>query len=175
MAEIPTLEPAPDAAASDASGQAPQKRSRLALWLVIAVVLLAAAAAGGWFVLGHARAKAKARPAAARPSGPPIYISLDPPFVTNFQADQAVRFLELSVEVMTHDPATEAVIKANNPVVRNNLLLLFSNQKYTDIATRQGKERLQAQALASVRQVVAANGGDPTKVDAVYFTSFVMQ
>lgn len=173
MADIPTLEPAQDVPLADEDAQPRSSK----LWIIIAVaaLLVAGGAGAGWYFLGASHKSAQKGTPASRESGPAIYVSLDPPFVTNFEADQAVRFLQISVEAMTHDSATADLIKANDPVVRNDLLLLFANQKYSDIATRDGKERLRAAALAAVRKDVAANGGHPEHVDAVYFTSFVMQ
>ncbi len=173
MADIPTLEPAPEVAQAADAGP-PRKRSWLIL-LIGAAIAIAALGVGAWLLLGRASANHKVAHAAPKPSGPALYVSLDPPFVTNFEADQAVRFLQLSAQVMTHDAATVDLIKANDPVIRNDLLLLFSNQKYADIATSQGKEKLRSEALDAVRKVVADNGGEPDRVEAVYFTSFVMQ
>ncbi|HTT01923.1 MAG TPA: flagellar basal body-associated FliL family protein [Steroidobacteraceae bacterium] len=173
MADIPTLTPAQDVALADDVAPAPRKRSRLPLIVVIVALVVGAAAAGLWF-FSHA-GKAKAAAAPAHPLGPPLYVALDPPFVSNFEAEQLVRFLQISVQVMSRDPATVEIIKANDPVIRNDLLLLFGNQKYQDISTRAGKERLRAQALDAVRRVIAASGGAAEKVEAVYFTSFVMQ
>lgn len=174
MADIPTLEPAQDVALADEEGP-PRKRSKLPLIIGVLVIAVAAAAGAGWYALGSSKKPAQKTAQAPREQGPPLYVALDPPFVTNFEADQAVRFLQISVEVMTHDEATRDLIKANDPVVRNDLLLLFANQKYTDIASREGKERLRDAALAAVRKDVAQSGGHAERVDAVYFTSFVMQ
>lgn len=177
MADIPTLEPAADVPLADA-GDGAAAPSRRRPWLLIAAgaAALVVAAGGGWFWFAHSGTKPKEAGAAEpAPTGPALYVALDPPFVTNFEADQVVRFLQLSVQVMTHDAATVDLIKANDPVIRNDLLLLFSNQKYADISTREGKERLRAEALAAVRKAVAANGGKPEHVEALYFTSFVMQ
>jgi flagellar FliL protein len=76
---------------------------------------------------------------------------------------------------MSRDPAIVEQLKANDPVVRNDLLLLFGNQKYDDVATRAGKEKLRSDALTAVRAIIAAAGGRADHVEAVYFTSFVMQ
>ena len=76
---------------------------------------------------------------------------------------------------MTHDPKTVEALKASDPIIRNDLLLLFSNQKAADLASNAGKENLRAAALETVRKVLAANDGKPEKVDAVLFTTFVMQ
>jgi flagellar basal body-associated protein FliL len=96
-------------------------------------------------------------------------------FVANFEGDQQVRFLQITAQIMTHDPKTVEELKAADPILRNDLLLLFSNQKAADLSTNDGKEKLRAAALAAVRKVLAANDGKPEKVDAVLFTTFVMQ
>ncbi len=93
----------------------------------------------------------------------------------NFEAEQLVRFLQVTVQVMSRDQGTVDLVKSNDPVVRNDLLLLFGNQSYTTISTREGKEKLRQLALEAVRKVVANAGGKPAMVEAVYFTSFVMQ
>lgn len=108
-------------------------------------------------------------------AGPPIYQSLDPAFVVNIAADNGrMRFLQLSVQIMSRDKKVIAAVKDNEPIVRNNLLLLFSNQKLADIATLQGKEDLRKRALAEVRGVLDGQNA-PSDVEALYFTSFVVQ
>jgi flagellar FliL protein len=102
-------------------------------------------------------------------------VALDPPFVVNFDADQQVRFLQVTVQVMTRDPATVELMKANDPVVRNDLLLLLGNQKYDVLSSRPGKEKLRGDALTTVRHVIETSGGKPANIENVYFTSFVMQ
>jgi flagellar protein FliL len=171
MAEIPTLAAAP--------GQegAPAKSKPWLMIAIIAVVVLGAAGGGAWFMLGGKSdsKNAEAAKAEAEHKAPPIYIALDPPFVVNFEAEQLVRFLQVTVQVMSRDPATVEIVKANDPVVRNDLLLLLGNQHYETISTRDGKEKLREQALGTVRKVVTSAGGKADLVEAVYFTSFVMQ
>jgi flagellar FliL protein len=169
MADIPTLE------AADAQSAAPAARSLPWLWISITALVLLGGGVTAWLVLARDQAKPDAAQHAAAVHGPALYVALDPPFVTNFEAEQLVRFLQVTVQVMTHDPATAELVKANDPIIRNDLLLLFSNQKYADIATRAGKERLRDAALGAVRRVVTVAGGNGERVDAVYFTSFVMQ
>jgi len=175
MADIPTLAPAQEVPlADDAPAAAARKRPWLIIIIASVLVLGGGAAAAVWFFAHGSKAKS-AKQEAPHPTGPALYVALDPPFVSNFEAEQLVRFLQITVQVMSRDAATVELIKANDPVIRNDLLLLFGNQKYTEIATREGKQRLRTQALESVRRVVAASGGHPERVEAVYFTSFVMQ
>jgi flagellar protein FliL len=79
------------------------------------------------------------------------------------------------VQILTREPETVEVLKANDPVVRDNLLMLFSGQKYEVVAQPEGKEKLRMEALKTIKHVVEANGGKPDSIENVYFTSFVMQ
>lgn len=169
MADIPTLEAAPEGAEAK-----PKGKSKWLIIIIAVVVLLAGAGAGAYFFLGHG-GKEKAAHVEKKPVLPPQYVALDPPFVVNFEATQLVRFLQITVQLMTREPEMIELIKSNDPVIRNDLLLLFGNQKYDVIATREGKEKLRMDALESVRKIVKQAGGKPEAVEAVYFTSFVMQ
>ncbi len=174
---------AADKGADKAGKPAGKGRGKLLLIIIVstAVVLLGAGVgAAMWLTSGAkhgsaATAAAKAEEKAPPPAGPPLYLPLDPPFVVNFDGDQAVRFLQIAVQVMTRDPATLELLKNNDPVVRNDLLLLFGTQKYAQLTTREGKEALLKQSLEDLRKVLAQAGGHPERLEAVYFTSFVMQ
>jgi len=105
---------------------------------------------------------------------PAIYQKLDPTFVVNFQAEEALRFLQVSVELMTRDEKIIAAVEQHMPIIRNNLIILFSSQDFTTISTRVGKERIRAQTLSEIQKVMKEKTGRPG-VEEVYFTSFVMQ
>jgi flagellar FliL protein len=179
MAARPAPASAPAPAATGAAAAAPAAAARRKKpWLLIGIagaVLLICGGTGAWLMLAHTAPKKTTATAAAPPSGPPLYLPLDPPFVANFEGDQQVRFLQVTAQIMTHDAKTLEALKAADPIIRNDLLLLFSAQKATDLATNDGKEKLRASALEAVRKVLAANDGKPEKVDAVLFTTFVMQ
>ena len=168
MADVPVLAPAAEAAAPAGKG-----KKTLIMVILLAVLLLAGGGVGAWFAFMPQGKKHEA--AKKEPQAPALYVALDPPFVVNFEADQQVRFLQVTAQLMSRDPATIELLKSNDPVVRNDLLMLFGGQKYAVVSTREGKEALRTQTLAAVRKIVAAAGGRPEKVEAVYFTSFDMQ
>ena len=99
---------------------------------------------------------------------------MDPGFVVNFQDDRALRFLQVGITVMSHDPEAIQAVKDTDPVIRNALVMLFSGQDATTLTDVKGKQKLQAEALAAVQKIVAEKTGKPG-IDALYFTSFVMQ
>ena len=176
MPDVPVLAPAQGPAGAEAANAGATRR--LPLWLIIIVGAVIAVGLGATLFLTHAFSHPPAKSHAAaiqKPSGPPLYLALDPAFVVNFQADQLVRFLQVSIEVMSRDQKTLDLLKANDPVLRNDLLILLGNQKYSVISTPAGKEQLRAEALAAIRKDLAQAGGNPNKLEAVYFTSFVMQ
>ncbi len=150
--------------------EAPPKSKKL-LFIILAVVLLGGAGGAFFFLKGGKHADAKA----AAPVLPPIYVNLDPPFVVNFEAEAMVRFLQVTVSVMTRDPQIADELKKNDPRIRNDLLMLLGNQKYQTISTLEGKTDLQKRSLEAVRSVVQSAGGQSEKVEALYFTAFVMQ
>jgi flagellar protein FliL len=173
MAQIPTLEAAP----GQVGAPPPRKKGRLGLILFVLVLIAGSGAGGAYFMFASAEGNGKKQTTQPdkNAGGPALFVALDPPFVVNFEAEQLVRFLQVTVQVMSRDPVTVDLIKANDPVVRNDLLLLLGNQTYETIATREGKEKLRQQSLEAVRKVVGNAGGKANLVEAVYFTSFVMQ
>ena len=105
--------------------------------------------------------------------GKAAYFAIDPPLVVNFEDSSAVRFLQISMEVMVRDPKDMEIVQKNVPLVRNNLLLLMSNRTYQTLMSREGKEKLRQEALAEIRNIVKKEGG--SNVDDLLFTSFVVQ
>jgi flagellar FliL protein len=152
--------PAPTTAAKK------KKKGKGMLLAVVAVLLLG----GGGFAFMHSKGDAAAKPVQHEA----IYLQLDPPFVVNFQDERALRFLQVGINVMSHDPEAIQAVKDTDPVIRNALLMLFSGQDATTLIDVKGKQKLQADALAAVRKVVQDKTGKPG-IDALYFTSFIMQ
>ena len=105
--------------------------------------------------------------------GAAVYFAIDPPQVVNFEDGSAVRFLQITMEVMAHDPKAIESVQKNIPLIRNNLLLVMSNRNSQSLMSREGKEKLREEALAELRAVQKKQGG--ADVDDLLFTSFVVQ
>ncbi len=102
-----------------------------------------------------------------------VYYAIDPPLVVNFEEGSAVRFLQITMELMAHDQKAIDSVQKNIPLIRNNLLLLMSNRDYQSLMSREGKEKLRTEALNEVRAVQKKEGG--ADIDDLLFTSFVVQ
>ena len=69
---------------------------------------------------------------------------------------------------------TTEILKKNEPMIRNNLLMLIGAQDSNVLNTREGKEALQKAMLDDVMVVIKKMAGKG-QVEEVFFTSFVMQ
>lgn len=169
-----------EAAAAEVAAQEPEKKGGSKFLIIIIVSLVVAGLGGGaaWYFMSGDAKKADAAKSAQpeeQKKAPALYIALEPPFVVNFKQETALRFLQVSMQVMTREPATQALLKENDPAIRNELLTLLGDLRYEQISTAEGKEALRQQSLEAVRKIVTAEGGQASNVEAVYFTSFVMQ
>jgi flagellar FliL protein len=147
------------------------------LLLIVGVIVLILLGIGGFMLVGQRSVQARSAagvPATAAVNVAAVYLPLDPSFVVNFQDNDATRYLQVGVTVMSHDPAAIQAMKDNDPVIRNALVILFSSQTIAELGNTAGKQKLQGEALTAVRKIVADKIGKPG-VDALYFTSFVMQ
>jgi flagellar FliL protein len=145
------------------------------LLLIIGLVLVLAGGGGGfWFWQSRQAAPAKAA-AEPKPIVPLQFHALEPAFVVNFQGGQGAKFLQIEVRIASREAETIELLKTNDPLIRNDLLMLFGSQQQDQLGTVEGKEKLRADTLAAVRRVIAREGGKAESVESVLFTSFVMQ
>ncbi len=172
-------EPAKKEAAANVQPIKPKAKGRGKLpWIIIAAaVVVGGGGAGAWFAFKPAE-QPDAKTAADKPAAPrtaPIYYKFDPAFVVNFGGEGSARYLQVTVEAMSRDTAILDELKNNEPAVRNDLVLLFSSQDNATLMTVDGKEKLRAATLDTIRKVLTAEGANGKLIEAVYFTSFVIQ
>lgn len=173
-----------------AGAPAPKSKSRMLIISLVVVLLLGISTAATLMLSGMlsddgvaaadqeedsaANVDRKASDSKKASKAPLNYVPLDPPFVVNFGGDSDIRFLQVTVEVGTRDPAVVERVKEHRPAIRNSLVLLFSSQDPHALNAREGKEKLRDETLAEVQKVLRQETGVPG-VESVFFTSFVMQ
>jgi flagellar FliL protein len=182
-------QPAAEAKDEPKAEAAPGKKNgKRSLMLIAAVVVLAGGGAGAWFAFKPKPAAASADAAAApgkekaespdKPGakkGPPSFYKFDPAFVVNFGGEGSARYLQVTVEAMSRDATILEELKTEEPAVRNDLVMLFSAQDNSTLMSAEGKEKLRASTLDTIRKVLNSEGSKGSKIEAVYFTSFVIQ
>ncbi|RKZ94214.1 MAG: flagellar basal body protein FliL, partial [Gammaproteobacteria bacterium] len=60
------------------------------------------------------------------------------------------------------------------PVIRNEIVLLLSGQKYEEMVTPEGKEQLRSELIETINNILKKRKAKKG-IDNIYFTSFVMQ
>lgn len=121
----------------------------------------------------HEESKAKHGEKKAKDDRPSFY-KFSPPFIVNIPSNGRLRFLQVEVQLMAKSEEDVKNIESYAPVIRNDLITLFSSQNYDDLLTPDGKENLRKSALTVSRKILKDNTGSPC-VEQVLFTNFVTQ
>ena len=160
-------------------GEEKPGKSKLIIIIAAATLLLLGGGVAAYFLLfsgeeapaGNAGAEQTAADEATA-KGPLQYLALDPPFVVTLPGKPSL--LQVGVSVSFRGAELEQFISHNDPMIRHNLLNLLSAVDVNALKERSAKEALQKKMLNEVNRIIKDLRA-PGQVDALYFTSFVMQ
>lgn len=112
--------------------------------------------------------------APATPSA--IYYPIVEPFTINFlnQSNQKARYLQIKVTLKGIDQTAIDGAEQNLPMLQDALLSLFSEQSYAEVNSIEGRQALQQSTLETIKSLLREETGNDA-IDAVYFTSFILQ
>lgn len=150
-----------------------------AVLLAVAFLLAIGLSVGGtWFFLSKQSKDESAAEAGAEHIATgkkqALYEQLAPPFVVNFSQGGRPRYLQVSLALMGRDQLQMDALREQMPLVRNQLVMLFSGQNFDSLTTPVGKEMLRQLATAKVQEVAKKATGNLV-VEQVFFTNFVLQ
>lgn len=122
-----------------------------------------------------AAASAPAAPSNVTASGE-VYVQLGPSFVTNYDGAGRLKYLKVDVNVRIKQQA-EDTLREHMPYLRNQLVVLFSQQLEEDLTSIAGKELLREQALQTVKEGLIRLDSEELadQVSDLFFTAFVVQ
>ena len=166
-------------AKSDAAVKDPATKGKLKLIIVIVAALLLAigvSVGATWYFMHNAQSKPAAAEAPIAPVGkqPAIFESMAPAFVANFNQNGRQRYMQVSITMLGRNQADLDALKVHMPVIRNNLVMLFSGQDFATLASPVGQEMLRQKATASVQEVAQKELGKVV-IEQLLFTNFVLQ
>lgn len=101
------------------------------------------------------------------------YVPLKPAIITNYQSKR-LSYVKAEITLQVMGNATAEAIDRHLPYIRHNLVMLFSRQEESSLATAEGKSRLKEDALAAVISALDSEG-EPTDIEAILFTSFIVE
>lgn len=184
-----------DAKAAESTDEAPKKKSKKLLIIIIAAVLVIVLAGGGaaFFLLkksDHAddeeNAEETEKPTKKKDKekeAHPVFVNLEP-FTVNLVPETGDQYLQVALTVEFEDPAAEGEAKNRMAKIRNNVMLLLSGKKASELLTKEGKERLAEELLETVNEAMeppkSGKKGEKAKhqegpAKEVLFTSFIVQ
>jgi flagellar FliL protein len=151
MAKVALVEAAPPEDELDA----PKKKGGKGKIIILAVAVLVLAGGGfaGWkmFAGGHAADEHAAEKAAA--DTPPVFLPVDQ-FTVNLNPEGGEQFLQTAFSLKVTDQEVVDALKARAPELRNQVLLLLSSKKASELTSVEGKQKLAAQLVAVANQTI---------------------
>ena len=147
--------------------------------IVTIVALLVVGGGGTWFYFSSESSAAEdSSGKAIEARGESYYLALEPPFIVNFVYKDTLRYLQMTLSVMSHEPMILEQVTHHMPAIRHRLIMLISNKTFNELNGEDSKEALREEMLLEIRNIIQAEQNkshNPGRVEAVYFTGYVMQ
>jgi flagellar FliL protein len=102
------------------------------------------------------------------------YVTLTPALVGNFGDGPKLKFFKADLSLRVSGADVEAKIKHHEPLIRNQLVMLFSQQTDEAMAAAGSREVLRAEALKQVQDVMTQEEGKPL-VEDLLFNNLIIQ
>jgi flagellar FliL protein len=148
---------------------------KLILLLVVGLLLAIGLSVGAtWFFMHKSEPAPGSESAASNVKQAAIYSALTPAFVVNFNQNGRQRYLQVSITLQARNQVDLDALRVHMPVIRNNLVMMFSGLGFDTIASSVGQEMVRQKATAVVQEVAQKEVGKPV-IDQLLFTNFVLQ
>lgn len=102
------------------------------------------------------------------------YISLVPALVGNFGDGPKLKFYKADIALRVTGSEVKKKVEHHEPLIRNQLVMLFSQQTEASMADENAKEVLRQEALKQVQEVLQQEEGAPL-VEDLLFNNLIIQ
>ncbi|WP_263143898.1 flagellar basal body-associated FliL family protein [Pseudomonas sp. RIT-PI-AD] len=102
------------------------------------------------------------------------YVNLTPALVGNYGAGAKLKYFKADISLQTGGPEVAKKVEYHEPLIRNQLIMLFSQQTDDSLNGVENKEKLRQEALKEVQQVLNTEEGAPL-VDDLLFNNLIIQ
>lgn len=187
---------AKDAKPADTGAEPPKKSKKLIIIIALVLVLLIGGGAAAFLLMSGSeeeldeevaeqteKEKPAKKPAKKKENAaPPVFVNLEP-FTVNLVPETGDQYLQVILSLELEDATEQANLTAMMPRVRNNVTLLLSSKKASELQPKEGKEKLSIEIMDEINKAinppvrnkrgeyVAPDG----PVTSVLFTSFIIQ
>ncbi|GDX85107.1 hypothetical protein LBMAG43_11490 [Methylococcaceae bacterium] len=95
----------------------------------------------------------------------PLYLELTPKFIVNL--NEPKKYLAISIQLLIDGHPTEAAIKKHMPVIKHELIMLFSDHSLDSVQTMEQREALRQSAIEVLHKTInKAEGRDEEPEEA---------
>jgi len=152
--------------------------SKKMMFIIIAAVLLIGGGAAAFFFMGgdsdeQAESEVSEEEVVVE-KGPAIYIGVPNAITANLPGAKKNRTVQIKMSFLVRSDEAKQSIKQHMPQLKNDMLMLISQQTADELKLPEGRQKLQEAALTTVQKTLTDLVGDPT-IEKVLFVSFVMQ
>lgn len=102
------------------------------------------------------------------------YYSLVPALVGNFGSGPKLKFYKADIALRVTGSEAEEKVEHHEPLIRNQLVMLFSQQSDANMGDEAAKEQLRQEALKQVQEVLTQEEGQPI-VEDLLFNNLIIQ
>ncbi|MFC5694331.1 flagellar basal body-associated protein FliL [Pseudomonas sp. GCM10022186] len=102
------------------------------------------------------------------------YIDLVPALVGNYGPGPRLKYYKADISLRVSSTDAEVKVTRHEPLIRNQLVMLFSQQTDETLGSSEAKEKLRQEALKQVQQVLNSEEGQPL-VDDLLFNNLIVQ
>ncbi len=150
-------------------------KSKKFLIIGIVAVLLIGGGVAAFFMMGDdSDADAEQQEEVKEEKEPAQYIGVPESITSNIPGKSKNRTVQIKMSFMVRGDEAKDAVKTHMPQLKNDVLMLVSQQSADELQTPEGRVALQEKALETVQATLTELSGKPT-VEKVLFISFVMQ
>ncbi|TQV86705.1 flagellar basal body-associated FliL family protein [Aliikangiella coralliicola] len=142
----------------------------------VVAVLLIGAGVGAFLMLGgdDSKSDASAEEVEVEDKEPAQYVGVPEAITSNIPGKRKSRTVQIKMSFMVRGDDARMTVKKHMPQLKNDVLMLVSQQSADELKTPEGRLALQQKSLETVQATLTDLVGEPT-VEKVLFISFVMQ
>lgn len=146
------------------------------LIIIIAAVVLIAGGVAAFFLLGGDSAPASDEIAEdqVEPKEPAQYVGVPEAITSNIRGERRNRTVQIKMSFMVRGNDAVDIVKTHMPQLKNDVLMLVSQQTVEELKTPDGRKMLQDKSLETVQKSLTDLVGEPV-IERVLFVSFLMQ
>ena len=159
--------------AEGGEGSGGKSKQQMILFAGVLLIAIGASVGGTFFFLGGAHKEAP-KEEVAPAAKIALYQALKPAFQVTYLVGGKSRVLQAEFNVVSRDQLVLDALTKHDPVVRNRILDLLSQQDYVALQTDVGRTALRESTRQVIESVLTKEAG-VTGVENVLLTSFVMQ